>query len=113
GQAAEGSQCLRLVASAATTTITAGLWQPFATATPSANQRFTLSFSYLPVLNTSNTVLTVRLSGDQTAARPTLPPAPPTPPVPPVSVSPVYSKLANTTASLNDLRAYHVLHAVQ
>jgi uncharacterized protein (DUF1800 family) len=113
GQAADGSSCLRLAANAGTTTLTAGLWQPFATNTPAGTQRFTLSFSYLPVQNPAGTLLTVRLSGAATAKTNTLPPSPPTPPPPPSSVSPIYSKLTNTTASLNDLRAYQVLHAVQ
>ena len=111
GQAADGTSCLRLVASAATTTLTAGIWQPFATNTPTGS--FTLSFSYLPVQNTTGTVMTVRLSGSGTTRAVTLPASPPAPPPPPSSVSPVFSKLTNTTASLNELRAYQVLHAVQ
>jgi uncharacterized protein (DUF1800 family) len=113
GLAAEGNQCLRLVATAATTTLTAGLWQPYATNPPPSNQRFTLSFSYLPVENTSNTMLTVRLSGSSASRSVELPPAPPAPPAPPTAISPTYTRLTETTASLHDLRAYHVLHAVQ
>ncbi len=113
GLAAEGKSCLLLAANGATTTLTAGLWQPFSTSAPPANQRFTISFSYLPVVNTSNTVLTVRLSGSGTVQNVVLPPAPPTPPPAPVSVSPVYAKLNGTVANIHDLRAYHVLHAVQ
>src|SRR4029077_8022728 len=70
----------------------------------------------------------VRLSGSATIRNITLPAVPnppPTPPTAPVSVSPIYAKLTNaapplpgyslppTNVSLSDLRAYHILHAVQ
>ena len=116
GQAATGLKCLRLVASAGNTTLGNGLWQAFTTnATVSSTQRFTLSFSYLPVQNTGTNMLTVRLSGSLTlgtAPLPALPPAPPTPPTPPPAISHVYDRLTNGTAKLDDLRAWHVFRAI-
>jgi uncharacterized protein (DUF1800 family) len=112
GNAASGSKCLLLVASSGTTTLSSGLWQPFATATPVATQRFTLSFSYLPVQNTSNTVLTARLSGSATLGVVTLPPAPPTPPPAPPAIASTYAELTNAVAALEDFRAWHVYRAV-
>src|SRR6185436_3424806 len=56
---------------------------------------------------------------------PAWPTPPPTPPTPPVSVFPIYSKLTNAApplpgyslppanVTLSDMRAYHILHAVQ
>ncbi len=112
GLASEGKQCVKLVASAGTTGLTSGLWQPFATNPPAANEAFSLGFSYLPVRNPSNTVLTVRLSGTAASRTVVLPPNPVTPP-PPAPISPTYTKLVGTTASINDMRAYHVMRAVQ
>ena len=116
GLAASGTNCLLLAASAGTTTLTAGFYQPFATNTPAGTSKFTLSFSYLPVQNQGTNVLTVRLSGALTIATvtlPTAPVAPPAPPAAPPAVSPIYAKLTNSLATLDDLRAWHVLHAVR
>ena len=116
GQAATGLKCLRLVASAGNTTLGNGLWQPFTTnATVSSTQRYTLSFSYLPVQNTGTNVLTMRLSGGLTvgtATLPSAPPAPPTPPTPPPAISHAYERLTNATANLDDFRAWHVFRAI-
>lgn len=116
GLAPSGVKCLRLVANAGNTTLTSGLWQPFTTnATVSSTQRYTLSFSYLPVQNTGTNVLTVRLSGGLTVGTVTLPSAPlapPTPPTPPPAISHVYERLTNTTARLDDFRAWHVFRAI-
>jgi uncharacterized protein (DUF1800 family) len=128
GNAPSGTNCLLLISSAGTTTITSGLWQPFSTSTGAPPGNFTLSFSYLPVVHHGTNVLTVRLSGSLTIRNVTLPsdgPVPPTPVTAPYAVSPVYSKLTNAAPplpgwslpplnlSIGDLRAYHVLRAVQ
>jgi uncharacterized protein (DUF1800 family) len=111
GQAASGNNCLLLTASSGTTTLTSGLWQGFQT-NGSNNQRYTLSFSYLPVPNQGTNVLTVRLSGSSTTNYVTLPTAPATPPAAPPAISPAYSRLTNMTANLDDLRAWHVYRAI-
>ena len=129
GNAASGTNCLLLVASSGTTTLTAGLYQAFTNVVPPTAQKFALSFSYLPVRQSaSNITLTIRLSGSATIANivlPNPPTIPPTPPVPPVVLSPVFAKLTNcappmvgyalppTNVGLSDLRAYHLLRAVQ
>lgn len=113
GQAASGTNCLLINGTAGTTAITSGIWQPFATNTPPSSRRFTLTFSYLPVENTGTNTLVLRLSGALTSSTNVLPSAPPTPPAPPAPVSPVYAELTNTVATLEDLRAWTVLHAVQ
>ena len=116
GLAASGDKCLRLVATAGNTTLGNGLWQPFTTnLTVSLTQRYTLSFSYLPVQNAGTNILTVRMSGSATvgtAALPSSPLAPPAPPTPPPAISHVYERLTNTTARLDDLRAWHVFRAI-
>ncbi len=116
GLAPSGVKCVRLVANAGNTALASGLWQPFTTnATVSSTQRYTLSFSYLPVQNTGTNVLTVRLSGGLTVGTVTLPsapPAPPTPPTPPPVISHVYDRLTNATATLDDFRAWHVFRAI-
>ena len=66
GNAASGTKCLLLIASAGTTTLTSGLWQPFSTSTSAPPGNFTLSFSYLPVVHHGANNLTVRLSGTST-----------------------------------------------
>ena len=111
GQPASGANCLLLVATSGTTTLTSGLWQGFQT-NGSNNQRYTLSFSYLPVPNQGTNVLTVRLSGSSTTNYVTLPTAPPTPPAAPPAISPAHARLTNSTASLDDLRAWHVYRAI-
>jgi len=125
GQAASGTNCLLLRATAGTTTLTAGLWQPFATNTPTASERFTLSFSYLPYPNPGTNLLTARLSGNATIRNITLPYNGPIPPTPPPAVSPLYGRLSESAApadglglpsvtnSLSELRVYHMLRAVQ
>ena len=104
GLAADGNKCLLLTAIANTGTLTEGLWQPFWTSS-SSTQRWTLSFSYLPVQNIGTNILTVRLSGSLTIANVTLPSAPATPPTPPPAIAVTYAKLTNATATLDDLRA--------
>jgi uncharacterized protein (DUF1800 family) len=118
GQAASGAKCLQLTGRTSTGTLTDGLWQPFWKGTLSATQRFTLSFSYLPVQNTGTITVTVRLSGSTTTTNivlPPLPPAPPaqpTPPTPPPSMAATYGKLTNMMATIDDLRAWHVFRAI-
>jgi uncharacterized protein (DUF1800 family) len=124
GQAASGSQCLLLVGTGAGTGDGASIQQPYALTNP-ANTRYTLSFSYLPVPNPGSNVLTARLSGSATITNILLPSSGPTPPTPPPAVSPVFAKLTNgappvniasvpaVANSLNDMRAYHMLRAVQ
>jgi uncharacterized protein (DUF1800 family) len=112
GQAASGTNCLLLIASSGTTTLTSGLWQRFATNNPASTQRFTLSFSYLPVQNAGTNVLTVRLSGSSTATNAVLPTAPAAPPLAPPAISAAYARLTNSSASLDDLRAWHVFRAI-
>ena len=111
GQAASGTNCLLLTGSAGTTTLTSGLWQPFQT-NGNNNQRYTLSFSYLPVPNQGTNTLTVRLSGSSTTTNVILPTAPATPPAAPPAINLVYSRLTNGTATLDDLRAWHVFRAI-
>ncbi len=129
GLAASGTNCLLLVGSSGGTGSGLSLQQVYSPTNYPSGQKFTLSFSYLPVRQTaSNITLTVRLSGGATASTiglPNPPPTPPTPPAPPVAILPVYAKLTNaapplpgyslppTNISLSDLRAYHILHAVQ
>ena len=124
GHAASGNNCLLLIGSGAGTGDGSSLQQPYALTNP-ANSRYTLSFSYLPVQNVGSNVLTVRLSGSTTIRSIPLPSSGPVPPAPPTPISPIYSKLTNgappiniastpTAAnSINDLRAYHILRAVQ
>ena len=119
GQAASGTNCLLLIANAAATSLTSGFWQAFATNNQYAStQRFTLSFSYLPVRQPTTTpaLMTVRLSGSLTVTNITLPPGPtppPTPPTPPPALNLVFQKLTNTTAVLDDLRAWQAFRAVR
>ena len=128
GLSASGTNCLLLIGTAGGSSLASSVWAPFDTNGLLANQQFTISLSYLPVQNTSNTVFTVRLAGSATIRNTTLPGAPnppPTPPTPPVSLSPIYSKLTNAApplpgislppanVSLSDLRAYHILHSIQ
>lgn len=127
GLAASGANCLMLVGTQGGSGGGSSIQQAFAP-TNAVGRRFTLSFSYLPVVNHGTNVLTARLSGSQPIRSVTLPsagPVPPTPPAPPTPVSPIYTKLTNaappmtgygfapTNVSLTDLRAYHVLRAVQ
>jgi uncharacterized protein (DUF1800 family) len=72
------------------------------------NTTYTLSFWYLPDRVGSNVNLTVRLSGSTTIA--TVPVRPPTPPVPPATI---YARLTNSTATIDDLRAWVSYRAVR
>jgi uncharacterized protein (DUF1800 family) len=128
GLAASGTNCLKMIGTSAGSGGGTSIQQVYSPTNYPANQQFTLSYSYLPVLNTGTNILTVRLSGSQTIKTVTLPssgPVPPTPPPAPFAVSPVYAKLTNgappmagyelppTNTSINDLRAYHILHSLQ
>ena len=119
GLAASGTNCVLLIASSGTTTLSFGLYQPFASNTPPGS--FTLSFSYLPVANvggTTNLTLTVRLSGTAATRNVQLPWLGPTPPSPPPGISATFNRLNNTdpitnaTATIDDLRSYHVYRAI-
>ncbi len=119
GLAASGSNCLRLTYSADPGGVTSGFNQPFTNATPVSTQRFTIAFYYLPVQNTNALDVIARVSAGGTlggttgrVSLPLLPPAPPTPPTPPPAISHVYERLTNTTARLDDLRAWHVFRAI-
>ena len=128
GQSASGAKCLLLVGTGAGTGNGASLQQAFAfTNSPSfsTTQRFTLSFSYLPVPHPGTNTLTARLSGSATTRSVNMPSTGPIPPTPPVAVSPVFTRLTNSAPpvnvesvnvvnnSLSELRAYHLLRAVQ
>src|SRR5438477_997433 len=108
-----GTGSLHLIGTAAGASADNGIYQPFATNVPPATQKFTISFYYATVANYGPIDLVVRLSGSQTKRTITLPLLPPLPPQPSLAVSTVYSKLTNTVASLSDLRAWLVLHAVR
>lgn len=104
-----GASSLAVIATAAGAGSGNAIFQTF---TPfSASQQYTLSFWYLPNPGAPNVSLTVRLSGGLTVA--TVPVRPlPTP-------AQVYNKLLagkeslfNMQASLADLRAWFVMHAV-
>lgn len=128
GLSASGTNCLLLVGTGAGSGAGTSLQQIFSPTNYPTGQRFTLSYSYLPVVSYGTEVLTARLSGSATVKNVTLPSAglaPPTPPTAPYAVSPIYSKLTNaapalpgwslppTNIGIGDLRAYHVLRAVQ
>ena len=127
GLAASGTNCLLLVGTQGGSGGGSSLQQAFAPAN-AAGKRFALSYSYLPVVHYGTNVLTARVSGSSPIRSVNLPsagPLPPTPPTPPAAVSPIYRKLTNATppmtgygmaptnVSLSDLRAYHLLRAVQ
>jgi len=122
-RSASGARCLLLVGtSGGSGSTSSSIWQGFSPTNHSATQRFALAFSYLPTPNSGSNVLTVRLSGGQVITNIVLPPAPP---VPPPALSPLYGKLTNgapplsvgltakVTNTISDLRAYHVMRAVQ
>src|SRR5688572_21516819 len=102
-----GNNCLQLIADGGGTTgSTNSVFQGFAHT--NNNTIYTLSFWYLPDRVGSNVNLTVRLSGSATTA--TVPVRPPTLPVPP---STIYARLTNSTATLDDLRAWLSYRAVR
>ncbi len=115
---ASGSNCLLLTFNGPASQLNNGFTQIFLTNTPAATQLFTLTFYYLPVQNTNALTFTSRLTGGpsgvatQTVALPILPPQPPMPPAAPPSIASTYSKLTNSTATLDDLRAWHVFRAI-
>ncbi len=125
GQAASGSNCLLLVGTGAGSGGGSSLQQVFSPTNFPASQRFTLSFSYLPVRNSGSTVLTARLSGSATIRNEPLPSSGPVPPAPPAALSPIVAKLSSAAppvsidtippflTTIADLRAYHMLRAVQ
>jgi uncharacterized protein (DUF1800 family) len=124
GLASSGTNCLLMVGTAPGSGGGTSVQQVYSPTNYPAGQRFTLRFSYLPVPNPGTNILTVRLSGSATIRTVTLPSigSIPTPPPP---VSPIYARLTNgavamngpgfppVTNTLSDLRAYHVLRAVQ
>jgi len=130
GLAASGANCLLLVSTGVGSGNLNSLQQtiPALTNDYPSSQKFTLSFSYLPVVNYGANVFTARTSGSDVIRNIALPsggPVPPTPPTAPFAVSPIYNKLTNaapplpgwslppTNISIGDMRAYHVLRAVQ
>ena len=130
GLAASGTNCLLLFSTGNGTGNNSSLQQaiPALTNDYPSTQKFTLSFSYLRTSNYGANVFTARTSGSDVIANISLPSAGtvrPTPPTAPYAVSPIYNKLTNaapplpgwslppTNIALADLRAYHVLRAVQ
>ena len=115
GLAASGTNCLLLISTATSVGTGNRIYQPYATNKYASNQKFTFSFSYLPVAQTRTNSLYTRLSGgtDLIIPLPLVPAQPPTPPTPPNSISPVFAELTNTLGSLDDIRAWTVLHEVQ
>jgi len=96
-----GAGSLHLVATSAGTTRTNSIWQDIVPGLQ-IGQTYTLSFWYLP--GSIESTLTVRLSTNGLVNRINIP----------SSVIPAtYQKLTTTSASLDDLRAWFVLHAVR
>ena len=117
GQAASGTNCLRLTCNAAASQLNFGFYQLFLTNTPATTQKFTLSFSYLPVQNTNALTFIGRLTGGATVTGVAtglvvLPILAPAPPSAPPAIAATYAKLTNMTATLDDLRAWHVFRAI-
>ena len=118
GLPASGTNCLLLVFNGAASQLNQGFTQIFLTNVPGTTQKMTLSFYYLPVQNTNAITLTARpaagISGiaTGTVVLPTLPPYPPTPPPAPPAIAATYAKLTNATATMDDLRAWHVFRAI-
>ena len=98
-----GNASLHLVQNAAGSTGTDSLLQTTPTAL-GASTTYTLSFWYLT--RPSNLQLTVRLSGSGISVTVPLQGDPESP-------IPYYSRLQDGSATISDLRAWHVLHAVQ
>jgi hypothetical protein len=118
GLPASGTNCLRLTFKNSTTTLTAGFFTQFlpTNSSPGTN-RFTLTFYYLPVVQTNPVELIARLSaGGNTASlnltgRVNFGMVPlPTPAPPAINVA--YGRLVNTNSDLDDLRAWHVFRAI-
>lgn len=125
GQAASGTNCLLVIGTGTGSGNNTSIQQVYSPTNYPSNQRFTLSYSYLPLGNVGSNALTIRLSGSSTIRTVTLPSIGPVPPTPPFAVSPLYEKLTNgavaannfnppaTANVLNDLRAYHIRRAIQ
>ncbi len=125
GLSASGTNCLLLIGTGVGTGNGASLQQAFALTNFASTQRFTLSFSYLPVPHPGTNTFSARLSGSQTARNVNMPTTGPIPPTPPYAVSPLYTRLTNSAPPVNvtsvnpvnnslaELRAYHIRRAVQ
>lgn len=125
GQSASGQNSLLVIGTGPGSGGGTSIQQVYSPTNYPANQRFTLSYSYLPIANVGSNALTVRLSGSSTIRTVSLPSLGPAPPAAPFAVSPLFTKLTNGTAPvniestpasvnvLNDLRAYHLRRAVQ
>ena len=92
-----GNGSLYVTASEGGTTKASAIYQDNITPALSGSQTYTLSYWYLPGTNTSNADLTVRLSGKGINSSP----------------NSLATKLNKGTALIEDLRAWHVLHAIQ
>jgi uncharacterized protein (DUF1800 family) len=90
----EGSQALHVIADDTGTTRDTSIWAT--TATLSSSQTYTLSYWYKPGASLTPN-LTIRLSGSGIVSSP----------------NSVATKLELGNASIEDLRAWHVLHAIQ
>jgi uncharacterized protein (DUF1800 family) len=90
-----GAGSLHVVATSAGTTKASSIWQTVSHSL-AANQVYTLSYWYKPGAN-RNVGLTIRLSGDGIDSSPRN----------------LGTKLAVGSANIDDLRAWHVLHAVK
>jgi len=118
GLPASGTNCLRLSLNPGTTTLTAGFFTQFLSTNNSpGTNRFTLTFYYLPVLQTNPVDLVARLSAGGNTSSLNLTgrvsfPNVLAPPSAPPSISRAYGSLVNTNADLDDLRAWHVYRAI-
>jgi uncharacterized protein (DUF1800 family) len=90
-----GNSSLHLVANVGGTTRASAIWQDIRPAL-STSQQYTLSYWYLPSPNKSVS-LTVRLSGSGITSSP----------------GSLLARLDNGSATIDDLRAWHILHAVR
>ncbi len=125
GQSASGTNCLLLIGTGVGSGNAASLQQVFALTNFASTQRFSLSFSYLPVPHPGTNILTARLSGSAAQRTVNLPTTGPLPPTAPYSVNPLFTRLTNSAPpvnffssnpvnnSLSEIRAYHLLRAVQ
>jgi uncharacterized protein (DUF1800 family) len=96
-----GNSALHLIASAAGSTRESAIWQNTAVVN---GRTYTLSYWYLPTSSPAN--LTVRLSGRGVESTHSVQPGAGTP-------APLHAKLSTGAASIDDLRAWLFLHAVQ